>query len=135
MPSLRADLFRGAWRTLFRGVQICRTPGHRGLSRRTATRTLTRALSFSTRRRTTMSARRLVSVGSCVVGLLMAAGCGEGAADDVETNVGALTATSAANTLPPFTSAGSPGVVDGTTTWEVPTTPNALVTDQSWFSI
>jgi len=29
----------------------------------------------------------------------------------------------------------SPGLLPGTTTWVVPTTPNGLLTDQSWFSV
>ena len=81
-----------------------------------------------------MRARRSVCVGGSVVGLLMAVGC-DGAGDVVEEKVGVVTAASVANNLPPFTSAGSPGAVDGTTTWVVPTTPNGLLTDQSWFSI
>lgn len=35
----------------------------------------------------------------------------------------------------PPSAAGAPGLVDGTTTWEVPATPNGLQPNNSWFSI
>jgi hypothetical protein len=68
---------------------------------------------------------------------LLAAGCGDASGTGGELlgrDTGALDGTPA-SAPDPHTSVGTPGLVEGTTTWVVPTSPNGLNSDQSWFSI
>ena len=72
---------------------------------------------------------------ACFALLLGACGAEGNGPESYETDTAPLNATSAANHPDPFTTPGSPGLVNGTTSWVVPTSPNGLNSDQSWFSV